>query len=352
MNRSVSYFLLLSTLFIAACSSNAEEPSEGIYALGRTVYNASTNSRIVYWQNGKQRAVENAPDAWPVAFAVADGQINIVWNQSDRYIDSKYIHTVYLWNEDGSTTEISGAVSSQANDAFYAEGSLYILGFEYPNETNETVPVYWKDGQRNELYVPADFHLIQAKEMTVSDGLVYATGYYRSTSGMNIPVMWQNETIQELELGDFESADATSISVENGTVYVGGSLWDVESQKQSLAIWTNGALTTIIAPEEPLQLYTNKLRVTNGNVLLAGHGYSHSEHQGFYYLNGNKVVLETEADVVNYWITQVAMADGEVYMSGRVSSTQGSESRYWINGIRQSLGGIPSDILLDLVVNE
>lgn len=168
---------------------------------------------------------------------------------------------------------------------------------------------------------------------------VYVAGYSSSRNGQTARY-WKNGQVVDL-LSNPHAALATSIAVSGGDVYVAG--WDTDASFASRAkFWKNGVTQSLSGPYTASVL--SKVLLSGGDVYVAGSGGNDSGYYAIYWKNGSPVVMD---DSPNGWARDMAIVNGDVYVTGNASGSQpdeGAVAKYWKNGSSVQLTSGPKQV--------
>lgn len=160
---------------------------------------------------------------------------------------------------------------------------------------------------------------------------VYVAGY-EHTDANKTAKYWKNGNVVDL-LSNNNVITATSIAASGGDVHVVG--WDADSSFLARSkYWKNGALQTLLGQYSASVL--SKVLLSGSDVYVAGSGLDSSGHYAMYWKNGLPVNLNNS---LNGWARDMAIVDGDVYVTGNASSGPGelAVAKYWKNGVSVQL---------------
>lgn len=235
---------------------------------------------------------------------------NVEWKSSEP-------ETVSVW-AGGSveakkigTATISATYDNQTKTCeVRVEPNIHIAGFQDIGVNR--IPTYWKNGQAVSLTDKAGDYA-NAWSIYVDQGDVYVAGKVfsgRTTRG----IYWKNGVGVPLTDGS-SSADATSIVVDQGHIYVAGN------EGLTAKYWKDGVPITLSD-----EATVNAIWASNGNVYVAGYGRT----SALYWVNGQKT--ETPADGYVY-VNALFVSGNDVYIAGEVRPVDRKPiAQYWKNG--------------------
>jgi hypothetical protein len=167
---------------------------------------------------------------------------------------------------------------------------------------------------------------------------VYAAGYCKDTSGVQVPGYWKDGTwIQLPALGSYP-AQVVALVISGGDIYAGGWCWSGSSSSTQVSgIWKNGTWTQ-------LGSQTITSLVLNGNDVYAG-GYYRVQAGTYgkvpapgYWKNGSWTDLETQS-IYGASVTSMVVSGGYMYAGGYATIQTGSAPvtfvaypGYWVDG--------------------
>ena len=356
MYRSLSFFLVVITALTFSCGNNgSDEPASELYYLGRL--NLETNDNgVAYWANGTQVIVPNTGNALAVGMEFINDQLHIVWNEWGNNPG----FTTHIWNEDGTIQTVDVPGTFVAIKTASENNTLYIAGDYSTDPFEQGNPAYWFNGNKVDLPLP-DGHMTQGiTDITVSNGQVYTAGRIETSERLIIPAAWINDTYVKLEMATYEGGSANSVIVENGTVYIGGSVYDRQTGMSYHAYWVDGALTVMDNDEVldaletnfPRGAFTGAMVVDNGEVILAGHvSVNINQNVSVFLSQDETFILENDAQKVGHRMFKAGIVDGRLILVGGMVdvNTNDQEYRLWVDGNRQQLSGTSPAMLVDFL---
>lgn len=237
---------------------------------------------------------------------------NVEWKSSDP-------ETVAVW-AGGSieakkigTANITASYDNQTKTCqVTVEPNIYIAGFQFVGFNR--IPTYWKNGQTVSLTDKAGTNA-NAWSIFVDQGDIYVAGDASNIDNRTaVALYWKNGTAVPLTDGS-SYAEATSIAVDQGNVYVAGN------DGQVAKYWKNGVPTILSEKAKVRAIY-----VGNGNVYVAGF----SNTSALYWVNGQ--MFETPADGYVY-VNAMFVSGSDVYVAGEVRPVDKKPiAQYWKNG--------------------
>ncbi|OEK04397.1 hypothetical protein [Roseivirga misakiensis] len=341
MKKYSSYFLGFLGLILLSCTPDDTVPTDSLYVLGIVYDEENQTNQVAYWSNGVQTIIPNTDRAIPISIDIVQGQLTIVWHKTIQQ-DNGYFGAFQVWTEDGTISDINTEFTTYPSDAFEANDDLYIVGLELINDHSPAKPVYWKNGVKSELATIKAEYVHELSEATLHGDELIAVGSYQNTEMFIIPVVWEDNTVRELPLGDFEGGSATSISIDNGITYIGGSVYDRETEKEYMAIWIDGELETIVKDDAYRRIGISKIRVVNNERVFTGWKInSNGDYEAFYYKGSDKVVLENDLAIQYYRIDELVFDGQDIITLGQYTTVNHDLPfySYSINGVNRSLSG-------------
>jgi hypothetical protein len=223
---------------------------------------------------------------------------------------------------------------------------VYVTGSYYNEDTHASVPCYWKDGVRTELFIryPGEVNG-EARAITVSGGNVYVAGQWvdsKHESGKPIGCYWVNG--ERTDLSSFDGywygteSFAKDIAVSGGNVYVVGQ------HGNDAVLWVNGTRTYLDVPGITTG-YAESVAVSGGNVYVAGWYHDGTGARLCYWVNGTRHDLTnlpagSELNGGSFYrkAVSIAVSGSDVYVAGVYqNSSWQSRVYYWKNGTRYDL---------------
>jgi hypothetical protein len=217
----------------------------------------------------------------------------------DHYADHES-KPCYWTNTDVTLLPIDHFDSGQAESIVVLGDKVYIAGwYEYFTTSGTyTYACYWvKEGNRPVVrHDLPQARISKAFDITVAGGNIYVAGAYNINDGAlssSIPCYWRvdssfNATTTALPRPDGEGCFANAIAVDNGTIYITGSMHDytIEGDHDNyygggaygVIYWKNGVLTlTSGAPAfgensdwgeaRDIAVYEGKVYIAGGHIV-------------------------------------------------------------------------------------
>ena len=168
---------------------------------------------------------------------------------------------------------------------------------------------------------------------------VYVAGYENSGTN-NTAKYWKNGKAVDL-LTSGNALVATSIAALGEDLHVVGWEGDSTSAAQP-KYWKNGVLQPFSGQYLPTVL--SKVLLLGNDVYVAGSGGDAGGYYAMYWKNGVPVNLN---NALGGWARDMAIADGDVYVTGNASGGPGelAVARYWKNGVSVDLTSGPEQHL-------
>lgn len=127
-----------------------------------------------------------------------------------------------------------------ATDITVAGSDIYITMYERSATTGEFVAMYWKHGG-DYINLGDGLTETRANGVATAGSNIYIAGYEQNDS-RKTPLCWTNNTATPLPTPSSANAEAYSVAVFEGEVYVLGRILSGSSDPNSMAIWRNGRL--------------------------------------------------------------------------------------------------------------
>ncbi|MCF0048493.1 hypothetical protein LXM25_00410 [Dyadobacter sp. LJ53] len=165
--------------------------------------------------------------------------------------------------------------------------------------------------------------------------IVYVAGY-EYTGKNNTAKLWRNGEAADL-MTNSKSIVTSSIAALGGDVHVVGWSGDSTSAGQA-RYWKNGVLQPFSGQYLPSVL--SKVLLSGSDVYVAGSGGDAGGHYAMYWKNG---VPEKLNNALGGWARDMAIVDGDVYVTGNASGGIGelAVAKYWKNGASVELTSGP-----------
>ncbi len=309
-----------------------------------------------YWKNGKAVVLEHPvrSNSEVKAIAVSGKDVHTVGWQYDRSKPTLEIMAMY-WKNGKAIPLSDGTNDTQAISIVVNGEDVHILGMELSsdNESNPAI-LYWKNGVLTRI--TEGKNLSQPTAMTVDGDDVYIAGYefkescntMDSCNGNFVAKYWKNGKATHLTDGNRE-AEAKSIAVNNGDIYVAGYEEAQRTAGNRVAkLWKNG--TAISISKNDAQVIS--MAVDSGDIHMIVRETLKTETGFRFKYNYIKNEVMTELGIE---ATSVAVKDGDVYICGTRSGKGGkSISVYMKNGVVHNLtkGKVVSEANSIIVVKE
>ena len=216
-----------------AISGKIAGGSSTMFVSGNDTYVLGADSeKACYWKNGEKTIIDEAT-AGDAHSIFIDGK-DIYIAGKDVYLDKEHpiekIHKPYYLKNGiktmlptSSTTTVYPSAIAVHNGDIYVVGQEMIAGKGW-------LACYWKNGKKTNL--EEDFSSTSAIAFSGDD--VYILGNY---DGRNC--YWKNE--ERTFIGDTKASHASSITIHNGDVYIGGYEGDYGLHQEDMACyWKNG----------------------------------------------------------------------------------------------------------------
>ncbi len=237
----------------------------------------------------------------------------MVVNEQGIYYAGTEGNVAKVWKDGAEQYELgeNNKITSMCIDG----GDVYVTGYNTISEDN-IVARLWKNGE--EIGLDLTGNVSYAYDVAIEKGVVYVVGsQFREETGagkMHDAMLWAGNTSMSLPFPDRltinKHAQARTICINNGVVYVGGSAgYDGEGKPY---IWKNGGEDVVVEKfETETKTFVKNLKFVN-NELYVFHGTK--------LLMGNK----KSEDAKDYMIqaqgsgyADVAVSEGSVFVVGQ-----------------------------------
>jgi hypothetical protein len=210
--------------------------ASGVYVSG--YYEKTGLKTVWYWDGSEHTLLADNNDAALPSLFVKGGDVYTAGHQYDASL--QYIAT--YWKNEGTTD--SDDTSSHAYDIFVTgNDDVYIAGDYYPGSGSVLVACYWENDITSETGLPTGTtEESRATSVFVEESTVYTAGYYGSV-GSETACYWEGTSKTDLDDGSPVSARAQDIHVESGTVYIAGSYYDGDNR--IACYWKDGDKTDL-----------------------------------------------------------------------------------------------------------
>ncbi|HLA60457.1 MAG TPA: hypothetical protein VK622_16900, partial [Puia sp.] len=284
---TVRYFKDTSAIFLdPAPGYNAGTAiavqDENVYIAGYDLitHNGISVTHAKFWKNGIPTVLSDSNEnSTAYAMALSGNDVYVAgFDYKNRPVKAVYWKNsspVILTNSLGDANAFAIAVSG--ND-------VHVAGVIWPDSTNITLAVYWKNGQLTKL---------GQDTMAVTSGIflagsdVYISGY-AFQNGHYIACYWKNGSIVKLTDGSVD-AYAKGIVLHGNDVYVCGFQTRI-GNFHSAVIWKNGQENIISDPAT--DAFANAIALDGSNIYVAGMESGGARNEiAKYWLNGKAVEL-------------------------------------------------------------
>lgn len=253
--------------------------------------------------------------------------------------DDEDYYTAFQW-VNGTVTDLSDGNDDAYPTKVFVDGSdVYVAGVNYTPTAYEAG--YWINGTWTPLTTDDDGIAVDAKDITVVDGSVYAAGNdYTGGNGYRIPVTWTDGAKDTLILptGTPEPVDdavAWGIATDGNTVYAVGEAQQAVGSDKYAVLWEDGS-PTVLNQSGTALAYASA--VDAGVVHAVGYVDDNGSRAVHWTISGETVTetkLEESAPSGAYDIH--ITAGGSVYIAGYVNNSTETVAVYWLNGTRMEL---------------
>lgn len=231
-------------------------------------------------------------------------------------------YALKYWNN-GKATTLNDSIIQIIPTSIYVAGSdVYITGYEFLSNFNNSVAEYWKNG--NLTVLTDSLNKGVANSVFVSGSDIYIAGS-ESDRITNVVKYWKNGVLIPLLSGPI-GANATSIFVAGTDVYVAGGEIIAPSSYYSAIYWKNG--NKVILGDGLRSAQATSITVSGNDVYVAGDEFTGTHTIGKYWKNGVGTELAA-ADSFDQHTTAIGVLGNDVYVTGYEYNT----AVYWKNGI-------------------
>lgn len=309
-------YLVLASLFSTSVIAQAKKPSStvqklaDIYATGGC-RDSKGNFTAMYYKNGQPGI--------PLMEAEKGSATSILVVGNDVYVTGDLNGKAVYWKNGQLIQLPSTALPPACAFSIAVSGNdVYVVGNGYKpfrdkngNSGRDVMqPRYWKNGQEILLPQPPGPNGYEgeasAEFITVADNDVYIIGRYGY-----MPVYWKNGQRQESISNELQRV--SNITTANGSVYAVGA------QNKQAAYWKNG-LTKVLTTEESI---ATAIAVSGNDVYVTGvigdyqaknlyPGYG-NPGEGLYWKNGQPMKLN---GATGPYPTSIAVSGNDVYVAG------------------------------------
>ncbi|NVN16966.1 hypothetical protein GUA46_01325 [Muricauda sp. HICW] len=198
-----------------------------------------------------------------------------------------------------------------------AEVGPYAAG--YLNNGEKNIATVWHNG---EVFYELSENISNANSIFVDDKVYVAGTEIDPDTFINMARLWVNGQVVELEGGD-DFGSATSVFVDNGSVYVAGNL------SNEAVYWKDGVLTYLEFDNENPTATARDIFVSDGHVYVAGTYSDGNTTKAVLWKDGEISFHEEQASGANS-----LYVDGDtVYMAGYLGSGNSREATVWVDGV-------------------
>jgi len=349
--------LTIVVAYMSACGSSAvpTPPSPpDVYAVG---FETDGNLfKAVLWKNKVVTVLDSGTyGARAEGIAVANNHVYVTGFEGS----STGNNVAVLWTDGVPTTLTDDSVSGFAGGVAVIGADVYVAGYTTTYNTTVdtfvTAAMYWKNGSPTVLnsglgtgsgaFIPN----ASATAIAVDGSDIYFAGYVGSqietapNTYTNEPVVtyWKNGVATSVTSG-LEFAQAYGIAVQNGQVYVAGSLCATFTPDCSAAtLWTNSVADS---------LTPNLLSAASGVALSGSNVYAAVNVTD---THGTTAELSTNGTLSPLSSTTESAANcvttygTDIYVGGGETET----AAYWLNGTLTYLTGVPTGTNIVAAVN-
>ncbi|MCL2044154.1 MAG: hypothetical protein FWG89_08450 [Treponema sp.] len=222
-----------------------------------------------------------------------------------------------------------GATSGYANNITVVNGTVYTAGTytigDGLDSDSSQKACYWTDTARTDLPVPNNARGISVSGITVENGTVYTVGFYNVDSGGSkyVPCYWiGTERVDLLIPDEATSGYANNITVVNGTVYTVGTYiigdgWSSNSS-QKACYWIGTTCTDLPIPAGAKTANASGITVVDGTVYTIGNYGDFPNHisRSCYWINTTRTDLPLPNGIMATNATEITIVNGAVYTAG------------------------------------
>ncbi|MBU1081040.1 MAG: hypothetical protein KKB59_11195, partial [Spirochaetes bacterium] len=263
---------------------------------------------------------------------------------SNRPIMDQNGALMYDQYEADYTTEVESFKASFATSIYLDGNDIFFAG----NSTDGGA-AYWKNGIRTDLAVPAGTFSRTATDIAVSESNVYVAGYFKKSSAGEIPCLWVNGTISELEIGGTLGGEANRLAIVGSDVYVSGYYVEkdeagADNDTWKICFWKNGIRTDLESVTGLPSITVFGLAQSGPDVYLCGSSGIPADPGRFapaYWLVSGATLTKTTLDIGSAekaGLVGLVVEGSSVYATGAFyNAGTGWMPAIWKNGLMSAL---------------
>lgn len=240
---------------------------------------------------------------------------------------------IYYYKNGVKTLVTDGTTSCGARDIFIDNNDVYIAGsvYVYPDTGSSYYQTcYWKNGVKTDLVYPTYYYeYAEATSIQIVNGDVYVLGAVAENFSSNRQlVFWKNGAINYLSYSDVSSF-SRSFSVYNNDFYAAGAV--TLAGVNTACYWKNGVRTML----------SSSLSVA-GDIIVNQDGIhiSYADYSGGgiassvkFWKDGTETVLHSGSGLLG----EMTIKNNQVYIAGATLEGTLWKACYWKNGIKKDL---------------
>jgi len=341
-----------ATITVITQDGNHEARCNITVALTNNVYAVGAENNVaVFWKNKNT----------PIRLSNSYSQANAVFVADYCAYVAGYennpqgISIAKLWMIDDATQTVSsrtltnGNSDANANSVFVAGNVVYVAGYEYVQ--GKMTATLWKSGDATKYLSNLNngaFGNASASAVFVSGSDIYVAGSeHIYANGKAVATLWKNnEAPKRLSCvndGAFGNANANSVFVSAGNVYVVGHEYNYSQAKNSAFLWKNNDAARILN-DSGNDANAYSVFVSGNKVYVAGYEYlSARDVATLWEVNENTYKRLSELNSQAYSVYAIG---NDVYLSG---TENGSAILWKNNGVFRRLNnGVAKAVFLEI----
>ncbi len=320
---SVAIWILV--LLATSCKKDKQTTDDEKREIKTDVYIAGyesngTRNMAKLWKNGESiNITDGTKDASALSVVVSGDDVFVAGYESNG---NKRVAKV--WKNGVATLLTDGSNDAVVYTLFVSGKEIYAGGYEQNGSSH--IPIIWKNGQvlfRMEQSATNFGSFITS--LYVSGNDVYASGAVYNSSSSSFPTVWKNgEELYTLSNESSYRARANAISIQNGNIYVAGSL------DYKACIWKNGTpvyISTLYGIAQSIFVTPDNDVYYSGFEELGGNSYIGVAK---IWKNGAPTILTDGGQNANAYAIWVAGTD--IYAAGFESNGSKAVAKLWKNG--------------------
>ncbi len=334
------YTLLLLTAFslvMASCKRDDSVPPASkiidVYVAGEIAVEVNNNTikYPAYWKNGNEVRLSATDAGFVSAIAVSGPNVYCA-----GYIATEP-NKIILWKNQETATHLplSASASYARVTGITVSGTdVYVIGYEFISLTN--IATYWKVGASTGIPL-SNSNASEGNAIAVSSAKkVYVAGYEKINSNTAIAKYWIDNSTTETNLTLNGGGQLTGIALSGDDVYVAGY------EDNTIKLWKNNGQpenTTALGVSGKSTTYNNCIAISGTDVYVAGTDNLDAMLKNGIVKYWKKSTLNTSAAVAttlsqgsNIFANAIAVAGGNVYVTGSKNVAFGDDRSYlWKN---------------------